>query len=882
MLLVLQLSIPPLVLPQQETAPPHSAKQILVLYTYAGGITVNQKATAAFFSVLTSRGFNTDDVFLEYLDLQRNNSPAYRQRVASLLLDKYGKRDIGLIVTAHTAALEFVLKECKGLFPNVPVFSFLSAWQEEIETRNAGRRILLRPQSMDMGGTLEIALKMFPGTQKVVFVVGAAPADKRFEYEARRIFESWRGKVEIEYTSDRTYEEMLQLVATLPRRSIVIYCDWFSDVTGRTFTPLEVGKMVAKAANAPVFCIWDTIMGWGTIGGSLLSFEAEGAYAAKTALDILDKKIVLTKPVTTLANSKTFMFDWQQLKRWGVNESVLPKGSIIINREFTLWDYRYYLLGISAFVLLETALIIFLIVQRRRKRVAEESLRNAEAKYRRIFEGGVEGIYEASVEGRCLTANPAMARMLGYDSEDEMCSSITDSANQIWANPDERARYVRLLEEHNEVPGFETEFRRKDRMNIWVSINGRRVSGPDGRTLFYSTFVEDITERKEMEMKERRRAEQWQATFDSIPQLVILLDRDYTVARVNAAAKSFLGLPAREILGKHCHALMHGTNGPIGACPVARMMRSRTHEEIEIYDETRRTWFRISTDPIFDKTGEIIQIVHIAEDITNEKRAEIAGFAARKEQLRTDRLLQMGEMTASIAHELNQPLTSILSNARAAVRLAKSGKLGTDELVEILEDIANDDKRAGNIIRSLREIVKSEDSGREQIALNDMVREVAALFHSEAIIQRIRIETELADSLPPVNGDKVQLQQVLINLMMNAADSMEGSATHRRIVIGTRMPANGGVMVAVRDFGTGIDENDITRIFDPFFTTKGSGLGMGLSLCRSIIESHGGRIWAENSSGGGATFYFTLPVAGAQGEALGAQQVPESEVLTDD
>jgi len=280
----------------------------------------------------------------------------------------------------------------------------------------------------------------------------------------------------------------------------------------------------------------------------------------------------------------------------------------------------------------------------------------------------------------------------------------------------------------------------------------------------------------------------------------------------------------------------------------------------------------IAVNVVKTDEGKMICTMASFIDITDRKRAEEEALAARRELLRTDRLLQMGELAASIAHELNQPLTSILSNARAAIRLIESDRIGMDELVEILQDIADDDKRAGLIIRSLRAIIKPEDSEREQIALNDAVREVVALFHSEAIIQRIQVETEFADSLPPVKADKVQFQQVLINLMMNAADSMQDSAAHRTIVIRTRLPANGGVMVAVRDFGTGIDENDITRIFDPFFSTKGSGLGMGLSLCRSIIESHGGRIWAENSSGGGATFYFTLP---------GAEQVTESGVPTD-
>ena len=231
------------------------------------------------------------------------------------------------------------MDEGKELFPDAPVFSYLIVRPELIEAKNTGRRILQRPQNLDMRGTLEIALKMFPETQKVVFVTGTA--EGRLEHEAKRVFEPWRDKLEFEYTSDRSVEEILQLVASLPPRSIVIYCNVFSDKTGRTFTPLEVGKMVAKAANAPVFCLWDTLIGGGVIGGSLLSFEAEGAYAGNVALDILNGKILLTKPVTTLTTSKTFMFDWQQLKRWGVSEAVLPKGSIIVNREFTLCGLQY-------------------------------------------------------------------------------------------------------------------------------------------------------------------------------------------------------------------------------------------------------------------------------------------------------------------------------------------------------------------------------------------------------------------------------------------------------------------------------------------------------------------------------------------------------------
>ena len=728
MLLVLQFGIPPLALPQQETAPPPSAKQILVLYTYAGGITVNQKTTGAFFSVLTSRGFNNDDVFLEYLDLQRNNSPAYRRRVANLLLDKYGKRDIGLIVTVHTWALEFLLEECKGLFPDVPIFSFLVARPELIKAENTGRRILLRPQNMDMGGTLEIALKMFPETRKVVFVVGAAPADKRFELEARHIFEPWRGKVEIEYTSDRTYEEMLQLVATLPRRSIVIYCDVFSDVTGRTFTPLEVGKMVAKAANAPVFCLWDTIMGWGTIGGSLLSFEAEGAYAAKTALDILDKKIVLTKPETTFPSSKTYMFDWRQLRRWKLSEAALPKGSIVINRELTFWDFKYYIIGGLAFVLLETTLIIFLIVQKRRKKVTEESLRRKTEELDQFFNVSLDLLSIANTDGYFLRLNPAWERTLGYTSEELLAKRFLE-----FVHPDDMESTLKALSSlasRQKVFYFENRYRCKDGTYRWLQWS----SSPAGN-LIYSA----------------------------------------------------------------------------------------------------------------------------ARDVTENKRAEAEAFQARSQLLQLDRLSRMGELTASLAHELNQPLAAILSNAQAGLRFLQSGKIDLDELREILQDITQDDQRAGSVIRSLRSMVKREEVERKPVILNNVLNDVVQIFHTESVFRNVRVETELDGSLPPVLGDKVQLQQVVLNLILNAADAMSENPPEQRKIILCTWVKDDRVRVTVRDFGAGVDQANLERIFEAFFTTKGAGLGMGLNICRAVVEAHGGRIRAENNPDRGATFVFELP-----------------------
>jgi PAS domain S-box-containing protein len=263
----------------------------------------------------------------------------------------------------------------------------------------------------------------------------------------------------------------------------------------------------------------------------------------------------------------------------------------------------------------------------------------------------------------------------------------------------------------------------------------------------------------------------------------------------------------------------------------------------------------------FDDTGKSVRMIGTVHDITELKRAEIESYRTRRELWHMERVSHMGELTASLAHELNQPLTAILSNAGAALRFLQADRLDPAELHDILQDIVKDNKRAGDIIRSLRSMLKREAMEQETISINDVLRDIISLFHSEAIIRNIAVEIDLAEPSPVVHVEKVQIQQVLINLIMNAAEAMSDHGPDgRKIVLQTRLIGHRAVQVAVRDFGPGISEKDLNRIFDPFFTTKRSGLGMGLSISRSIIEAHGGRIWVENNPDKGVTFYFEIPV----------------------
>jgi two-component system, LuxR family, sensor kinase FixL len=221
----------------------------------------------------------------------------------------------------------------------------------------------------------------------------------------------------------------------------------------------------------------------------------------------------------------------------------------------------------------------------------------------------------------------------------------------------------------------------------------------------------------------------------------------------------------------------------------------------------------------------------------------------------------MGELAGSLAHEINQPLAAILSSGQAALRFLRSATPDLQLLRTLLQNIVEDDKRAARVITSLRSMMKREERNREPLNINKVLEDVLNLFHAESVIRNMTIEKQFDRSPSPVLGDKVQLQQVVLNLLMNAAEAMaECSGKHekRKIVLRTHA-TDRCVEVAVRDFGPGIDSAMLDNIWQPFFTTKKTGLGMGLSVSRSIIQAHGGRLSAENHPDGGALFRFEIP-----------------------
>ena len=256
--------------------------------------------------------------------------------------------------------------------------------------------------------------------------------------------------------------------------------------------------------------------------------------------------------------------------------------------------------------------------------------------------------------------------------------------------------------------------------------------------------------------------------------------------------------------------------------------------------------------------GEPIRVMGAAVDITERKQAEAKARQHLHELAHLNRVSTVGELTTSLAHELNQPLGAILRNAETAEVLLRSERPDLDELRAIVGDIRSDDIRAGKVIERLRRLLRRRPIELQIVALAPLASEVVSLVRFDAIARRVRLETDLPADLPAVLGDRVHLQQVLLNLVMNGMDAArDGPGSDRHVCIRARA-AGATVEVMVRDSGPGLDEGTMGRVFEPFFTTKPEGMGMGLPIARTIIEAHNGRIWAEDNKSGGTAFHFTL------------------------
>jgi signal transduction histidine kinase len=260
-----------------------------------------------------------------------------------------------------------------------------------------------------------------------------------------------------------------------------------------------------------------------------------------------------------------------------------------------------------------------------------------------------------------------------------------------------------------------------------------------------------------------------------------------------------------------------------------------------------------------DSEGKVIRFVGTTTDIDDQKRIEGSLRQAQRDLARINRVTTMGELAASLAHEVSQPISGVITNGNVSLRRLGRNEPDLNEVREAVNKIVRDGQRAADILTRIRSQFEKGAAEREDLDINEINRETVVLLRDEAVRYNIVVRTELAADLPKVVGDRVQLQQVVMNLILNSIEAMKEVDGTREMVIATQRVSSEQILVSVSDTGVGFPSQLTEQIFDPFFTTKPNGTGMGLRISRSIIQSHGGRLWAESTAGQGATFQFTLP-----------------------
>ena len=601
--------------------------RVLVLHSFRNSLPVN---TDWYNGIV--RGFSSArdlriEIDIEAPDLTRFNDTDYVSNLFDIYRHKYRDQKPHLIIPTYTPALNFMLEHGEELFPGIPIV-FCGADSQFVASQKLAPHITGVTTHRDIAGTLELALQVHPGTRRVAVIVGSGRMDKLFERDARQALQPFEDRVEFMWLQGLPLAELTEAVSKLPEQTVILYLVQLQDRTGKTYIPINTLQVLSPAANAPIYGLWDTLLGHGLIGGRLETMEGDGFQAAQMGLRILRGEAPVAIPVVDQRQNRA-IFHGPELARWNIDEQRLPAGSRIVDRQRSVWEEHGTEITIAGLVIvLQGLLIIALLLNRRRLKRTKVAL-----------------------QAEC-----------------------------------------------------------------------------------------------------ERRAQ--------------------------------------------------------------------------------------------------------AETITLTQQRRLARFSKER---------TLGALATGIAHEINQPLIAIQNYAQAAKRRLHSDPAQTAKLNELFDKIEQQSGRAGDIIQHIRTLVTSDDAELRPVSLYSLLDQVIRIIGAEIETRGCRIDYRPRPDLPEVLADELQIQLVLVNLLQNAAQSMQSleDKADKRVLIDIDPINDREVQVSVADRGPGIPPDRLEDIFEPFNSDKAGGMGIGLAICRGIIEAHGGRLRCKPNPSGGAIFQFTLRVAEA-------------------
>ena len=707
----------------------------LLLHSFGFDYSPWSETAKSFRAELFKRAPRPIDLFEASVFTARFEKSFDESPLLAYLRSLFSQRRPDLIVALGGPAVGFAQHHRSLLFPSTPMLMTAIA-QQRIDQSLLSANDTAVGLDLDLREYITNILRLRPMTKTIFVVIGNSPLEQYWLADMRSKYRAFTNRVNFIWSNDLPFAELLDKAAHLPPDSAVFYFLLTIDADGVPHVRSQALAALSAVANAPIFGFGDYELGRGIVGGPLNPTDTLGRRAAAVAVRILQGE-----PAGKIATAPTGfgapVYDWRELQRWDIGEELLPPKSIVKFRGESPWREFRWQIGLAAAVIgAQTLLILFGLIQHRKRRTAERSL---------------------------------------AESEERMTFTAASMNVGLW-------HYTRATDQ------------------FWVTERCRRI-------------------------------------FELAPAVPFtrktLLQRVHPDERRLAAAM-----------------LTEPSDGGSSALREFRIVLAGN----------RIRWIRARTHTSGDHQSVPDKVSGIFIDFTDLKAAESEAAVQRLELAHLMRVSVLGELSGAIAHELNQPLTAILANAQAALQLLSYQPPALEEVHDALADIVHEDNRAGEVIKRLRGLLEKGESRTEPIDVNELVEATMSLLHSELIARQIGVAMDLAPDLPVVMGDPIQLQQVLLNIVMNAMDAMAPiPANRRRIEIRTGFDHRGYLGVSIRDSGAGIKSGE-KRLFEPFYTTKEHGLGLGLALCATIVEAHGGTLTLTNHDCGGAVAALSLPV----------------------
>ena len=495
----------------------------------------------------------------------------------------------------------------------------------------------------------------------------------------------------------------------------------------------------------------------------------------------------------------------------------------------------------------------------------EEAVSENESRFEILAETATDGIFSIDDQSTIRYANPAAGRLFGYEPDEMLGNTLTslmpERLRQIHLTS--VRRYLSTGQRHVGWRAVELIGLHKSGREFPIEVSfGEAIH--NGRH-FFTGIVRDVTDRKRSEEALRTSEQRLQAIVDNTTAVIFIKDLELRYLLVNREYERLFGIGREQVQGR--------TDFDFHPHDVAETLRANDRQVIEIGGPTQfeevvpskgsAHHYVVVKFLLRDQANEPYAICGIATDITELKQAQEDLRSKEAELAHITRVMTMGEITSSIAHEINQPLGTIVNYGNACLRLLRTGSADLAEMASVLSEIVDSANRASTIIARIRALSKKALPEVAVLKVEDLVAEILPLIRNELTRRRVVLKTALPGDLPPVLGDRIQLQQVLLNLVMNSVEAMHQVPEDRRqLSVEAESHISEGkefVLVTVTDSGIGLKAEDLQKLFQAFYTTKAEGMGMGLAICRSIVGAHGGRLWAEPNAELGATFQFMLP-----------------------